>query len=144
MYSLFEIKKLIERIADKQPNIHTIIKSGDIYELNTLGDVQYSAFCLTQQPHTEEDGFRTYNFYFFYVDRLLSNGKNKIAVQSTAIEVLSNIINTLKEEEDLDITNMITYNTFTQRFSSECAGAYCYVSITVPISLCATDYYEQD
>jgi len=140
MYSLFEIKKLIEGIADKQPNVNTVVKSGDIYELNTSGDVKYGAFCLTQQVHTEEEGFRTYNFYMFVVDRLLSNGLNKTAAQSNAIEVLSNIINTLRANDDLEINSMITYQTFTQRFSSECAGAYCSVSITVPIELCYEDY----
>ena len=138
--TLKEIKILIEEIADKQPNINTVVKSGDIYDLNTDGSIKYSAFCATQQPHTEIDGFRTYNFYLFYVDRLLSNGQNKIAVQSSAIEVLSNIINTLKGYYEIEINNTITYQTFTQRFASECAGAYTSVAITVPITECATEY----
>lgn len=138
--TLKEIKMLIEGIAEKQPNINTVVKSGDIYDLNTKGDVKYCAFCLTQQVHTEYDGFRTYNFYLFVVDRLLSDGKNKIAVQSAAIESLSNIINTLRNQYDIEINSTITYQTFTQRFASECAGAYCSLAISVPVSECETDY----
>lgn len=138
--TLKEIKMMIEGIAEKQPNINTVVKSGDIYDLNTDGNVTYGAFCLTQQVHTEIDGFRTYNFYMFVVDRLLSNGKNKIAVQSAAIETLSNIINTLKQNFDIEITNTINYQTFTQRFASETAGAYTSISITVPITECANIY----
>ena len=140
--TLKECKVLIESIAEQQPNINTIIKSGDIYELNTKPDVRYCAFCCTQQPHTESGGFRNYNFYLFVVDNLLHSNVNKIAVQSNAIEVLSNIINTLKNNDELEIENTITYTTFTQRFASECAGAYCYVSISVPLNNCFTDYGE--
>lgn len=138
--TLKEIKEKIEGIAERQPNINTVVKSGDIYELNTEGTITYRAFCLTQQPHTEREGFRTYNFYMFVVDRLLSNGLNKIAVQSAAIETLSNIINTLRGNFDLEINDNITYQTFTQRFASECAGAYTSVSITVPVTICADTY----
>lgn len=138
--TLKQIKELIEGIAEKQPNINTVVNSGDIYELNTEGNIKYRAFCLTQQVHTEVEGFRTYNFYMFVVDRLLSNGKNKIAVQSAAIETLSNIINTLRQTFEIEINDNINYQVFTQRFASECAGAYTSVSITVPITSCATDY----
>lgn len=138
--TLKQIKELIEGIAEKQPNINTVVNSGDIYELNTDGNIKYRAFCLTQQVHTEVEGFRTYNFYMFVVDRLLSNGKNKIAVQSAAIETLSNIINTLRQTFEIEINDNINYQVFTQRFASECAGAYTSVSITVPITSCATDY----
>ena len=131
---------MIEGIAEQQPNINTVVKSGDIYDLNTDGTIKYSAFCLTQQIHTEVDGFRTYNFYMFYVDRLLSDGRNKIAVQSAAIETLSNIINTLKQTFEIEVGENINYQVFTQRFASECAGAYTSVSITVPISNCANNY----
>lgn len=138
--TLKEIKILIETIADKQPNVNTIVKSGDIFDLNKKADVDYSAFCLTQQPHTETEDFRTYHFYMFYVDRLTADGTNKIAVQSTAIEVLNNVIKTLRNNDELELIGTITYNTFTQRFSSECAGAYCDISIEVPIEPCADDY----
>lgn len=138
--TLKQIKELIEGIAEKQPNINTVVNSGDIYELNTEGNIKYRAFCLTQQVHTEVEGFRTYNFYMFVVDRLLSNGKNKIAVQSAAIETLSNIINTLRQTFEIEINDNINYQVFTQRFASECAGAYTSVSITVPVTSCATDY----
>lgn len=135
--TLKEVILTINRIADSQPNVNTIIKSGDIYDLNTLGDVKYAAFCASQQPHTQDEGFITYNFYLYYVDRLLSDASNKIDIQSTGIQVLSNIMRTLEYELDADFSNVV-YQTFTQSFESLCAGAYVSVGITVPIeSLCA-------
>lgn len=139
--TLKEIKKYVEGIASRQHNINTVVKSGNIYDLNTLGNVEYGAFCMTQQQHTETDGWRTYNFYLFVVDRLLADGTNKIAVQSNAIEVLSNIVRTLKNNDEFELTGTINYQTFTQRFASECAGAYCSISIDTPISTC---YEELD
>lgn len=138
--TLKALKVYIEGIAAKQANIHTVVKSGDIYDLNTLGDVQYGAFCMTQMPHTETDQFRTYHFYLFVVDRLLADKTNKVLIQSNAIEVLSNIIREVRANDELDVNETINYTTFTQRFSSECAGAYCTLSITVPISGCYEEY----
>ena len=134
--NLFELITYINSLADNQHNVNTIVKSGNIYDLNTAGDIEYGAFCITQQPHNEVEGWRTYSFYLFMVDRLLADKSNKIEIQSAAIDTLSNIINILKNNDELEVSDNVTYHTFTQRFSSECGGAYCLVNISVPISDC--------
>ena len=138
--NLLQIITYINGLADAQPNINTIVKSGNIYDLNTAGDVEYGAFCLTQQPHNDTDGWRTYSFYLFVVDRLLADKSNKIEIQSAAMDALSNIINVLKNNDELEISENVTYHTFTQRFASECAGCYALINISVPISDCSEDY----
>ena len=139
--TLFQIIKHINDIADQQPNINTIVRSGNIFDLNSLGDVEYSSFCITQQPHIDNNGWREYNFYLFVVDRLLADKSNKVQIQSAAIETLENIISTLRGDDELEVSENITFHTFTQRFSSECAGAYCLITISTPIITdCSEDY----
>lgn len=135
--TLKEIYNAINTIAGKQPNINTILKSGNVYDLNNDGDIRYAAFCASQQQHRQTENFLTYNFYLYYVDRLTSDASNKIDIQSTAIQVLANIIRTVEEEYDIEF-NDITYQVFTERFSTECAGAYANVGIIIPLDmLCA-------
>lgn len=137
--TLLETTKLINYVAASQPNINTVIESGDIFDLNKENfEVDYSAFCATQRTHTITDEFINFNFVLYYVDRLTLDLSNKIEVQSTAIETLNNIRKTLYDMF-LDTTLTVgDIETFTQRFTAECAGAYMYVTITTtPGSLCA-------
>ena len=137
--TLKEIIQELEEIATRQPNIHHIVKSGDIYDLNDT-DIPYAAFCATQQTHTENEGFRTYNLNLFYVDRLRDEQNDKIDIQSHSIEILDNILNTFLENNyDVEITNR-TFTTFTQKFLSLCAGAYVTISLSVPVDGCPELY----
>ena len=134
--TLYEVTKMIEKIADAQPNINSIVKSGDIYDLNKNEFEQnYSAFCLTQRNHTFEGDFATYNFVMYYVDRLTLDEENKLDIQSSGCNVLIKIINDIEKTGLVSITyGDIT--TFTTRFTSTCAGAYIYLGVTVPIDQC--------
>lgn len=137
--TLLETIKLLEDIALKQPNVNGIVETGDIYDLNKDEYQQrYSAFCVTQNTHSVNEFFNTFNFTLFYVDRLTLDKSNKIEIQSTAVEVFSNFIKTIMlkypdlECEFGDVTP------FTEKFSAECAGAYMTCSIVTPaISTCA-------
>lgn len=138
--TLKQLVKTINDIAAKQPNVNTILKSGDIYTLNEDGKVDYSVFALVQGQHTETTEFRNYNLTFYFVDRLEETEYNRIEIQSHGIEVLSNIINTLRNNQDLYIDETITYQVFTESFSDVCAGVYANVIISVPISDCFEDF----
>lgn len=138
--TLRDVIRGLEGIAEKQPNINTIVKSGDIYDLNSMNNVRYSAFCVTQQQHQEGEEFITYNFYAYYVDRLRSDCDNKLDIQSHGLRTLSNILRTFENKYDVDIENIV-YQVFTNRFESECAGVYASFSISVLISdLCEENY----
>lgn len=145
--TLLEVTKLIEYIAANQPNVNTIVESGDIFDLNKDNyEVKYSAFCATQRTHTFDEQFITFNFTLYYVDRLTADERNKIEVQSTAVEVLTNIYKTLRsinlEVIGSPIINDITAEdivTFTEKFTAECAGAYMNISIITSYdNLCET------
>lgn len=142
--TLYELTNTIEKIADAQPNINSIVKSGDIYDLNKSEyEQEYSAFCATQRTHRFDDETVTYNFVFYYVDRLTLDESNKIDIQSTACNVLMNIVLGLEDAGVLSVSyGDIT--TFTARFTSLCAGAYLNIGITVSRDLCYEDPVYED
>lgn len=140
--TLLETIKLLEHIAESQPNVNGIVETGDIFDLNKDEYQQkYSAFCVTQNTHTVGEEFTTYSFTLFYVDRLTLDKSNKLEIQSTAVEFFGNFIRTImKDYSELNWTNG-EVTPFTEKFSAECAGAYMVCSITTTNhSLCNLTY----
>lgn len=134
--TLAKIIAVIEKIASEERNINTIIEN-DIYKLNALPDAKYCVFGITQNQHREDEDFLYYNFNLFYIDRLVNDDfSNEIPIQSTAIQVLRNIIRKTIDYLDIAVETDIYYETFEQKFSDMCAGAYAIVEFAVPLSLC--------
>lgn len=131
---LQDIVTTIINIAQAQPSVNYAYE-GDVYKLNELKDIKYGVSVLTQQQHKQQGDFIYFNFIIYYVDRLTSTGDNRLNVQSTGIDTLSNIIKSLGQI-DFDFDS-VTYQTFTQRFESECAGAYAQISFIAPEDGCA-------
>lgn len=137
--TLQETIKTLEYIAIYQPNLNSIVESGDIFDLSKEEyEQKYSAFCVTQNTHSIGIDFSTYSFTLFYVDRLTLDKSNKIEIQSTAVQFFQNFLKTIMDKiPDLNVeTGDVT--TFTERFSAECAGAYMRLNVTTTnISLCS-------
>ena len=146
--TLLETTRLIEYIGSKMPNVNTVVDTENIYDLNADNyEVKYSAFVVQQQQHmSNQEGFITYNFNLYYIDRLTIDKKNKLEIQSTAINVLQNIINIMQDRSFVTDVTGSAFTTFTEQFTAECAGAYCSIAVTTPnISLCSIyDAYEYD
>lgn len=137
--TLFEIIRRIEATAAKQPAVNMIVEN-DIFKLNACADARYGVFAWTQGAHTAstESDERRYQFSLFYVDRLTDNGGNQLQVQSVAVEVLNNILRELAEDWGVEDW---TIQTFNQRFTDVCSGAFASVVLSVPLgSVCAEDY----
>lgn len=136
--TLLETINIINYAAEKQPNINNIIRTGDVFDLNTDNAEQlFSAFCLTQRPHNFDNNFVTYNFTIYYVDRLTTDKSNKLTVQTTGCEILMNIMNYLNDNFQDILSNIGQLTTFTQKFAEETAGAFVDFSIvTTRESLC--------
>lgn len=137
--TLLETINLLNWVAQNQPNVNGIVKSGDIYDLNKEEYTQkYAAFCVQQNTHSISEDFTTFSFTLFYVDRLTLDKSNKLEIQSTACEFFQNLIKTIMQKfENLDWTNG-EVTTFTERFSAECAGAFMTCTITTKNqSICA-------
>jgi hypothetical protein len=140
--TLYEVVDSFLNIAKNVPNIN-YVGQGDIYSLNTLPNVEYGVFFITQTNHQMSENTITYNLTLFYVDRLKADGSNKLQIQSQGISTLGNIINLFSlHNDEVDIEYDIQYTTFLQRFADECSGVFCNVSITTDnnVGLCGFEY----
>lgn len=139
--TLYDLIYAIKYISLKQPNVRSF-GEGNIYEiLNANPSIEYDCVVVTQGQHSTSGEFNNFSLNLFYVSRLESDLEdNRLQIQSVGIEVLNNIIKVLEEVYDVEYNNL-TFNTFTERFSDECAGVYCTVTIITEKELyCGEDY----
>lgn len=134
---LKDLVNLIINTAKTQPCINTALE-GDVYQLNERKDVKYGAFVLTLGDVVKSEDWRTCNFTMFYVDRRTEDESNRLDVQTTALDCLGNIATTL-ENFDLELQS-VSYHPFTNRFESECAGAYAELAVAISNEECADIY----
>lgn len=127
--TLFEIINKLKDIAINKPNIN-YVGDGDVYTLNSLPNLDYSVFFITQNEHSIDGDTITYNLNLFYIDRIADSEDNVLNIQSDGILQLTNIINNLVFSEDVDVDGEINFVPFIQRFADNCAGVYCSVSFT--------------
>lgn len=142
--TLFETIKTINNVAASEPNINTLVLSGNVFDLNTNNiTVRYSTFCCEQMTHqrTEEE-FLVFNFRLYFIDRLTEDSRNKIEIQSKGIETLESILHKIRDIDIFGITSDYTYTPFTNKFEAWCAGVYCEVGIQVPAEYCYDDIRE--
>lgn len=141
--TLAQLIRLFEGIAKEQPSINMIVQN-DVFRINSAPSLKYGVFAWTQGQHSGSiNGMQTYSFSLFYVDRLLEDLSNQIEIQSVGCETLGNILRAL-DEYDVEVGNY-TMQTFNQRFTDECAGVFCNVTLSVlPTSGCVEEYSEHD
>ena len=134
--TLSDIVNVLKNIAIKQPNINHI-GDGDVYQLNSLPNIDYSVFWVTQTNHIQMENTIEYNLTLFYIDRLMTNSDNRLQIQSNGIITIGNILNILKNNYDVEVGD-IQYTTFIQRFADECSGVFANVKIIADnnIGLC--------
>lgn len=138
--TLLETIRLIEAVAADQPAVNMIVRN-DIFRLNAAPDARYGVFGWTQGIHRTaiDSPFFDFAFTFFYIDRLTEDLGNQVEVQSVGIDTLNNIIRDL-ETKGVEISDW-SYQTFNQRFTDECAGAFANVTLRVPVfSSCAEHF----
>lgn len=137
--TLQQVIKAFEVVASQQPSVNMIVQQ-DVFRINSAPSLRYGVFSWTQGQHSGSiNGMQTYSFSFFYVDRLKEDLSNQIEIQSVGCETLGNILREL-DEYDVEVGNY-TMQTFNQRFTDECAGVFCNVTLSVlPTSRCAEEY----
>jgi hypothetical protein len=140
--TLAQVIDIFEKVAMQQPSINMIVRN-DVFRINTSPSLKYGVFAWTQGQHSGSiAGMTSYAFSFFYVDRLKEDLSNQVEVQSVGCETIGNILRAL-EEYDIEVGSY-TMQTFNQRFTDECAGVFCNVTLSVPqISACPETYGER-
>ena len=137
--TLFEIINKLKDIAIRKPNIN-FVGDGDVYTLNSLPNIDYSVFFITQNDHSIYQDTITYSLNLFYIDRISDSEDNVLNIQSDGMLQLTNVINTLVFSEDVDVEGEITFTPFIQRFADQCAGVYCTVRFIVDNNLGTCNY----
>ena len=136
--TLKELINTLLKTARKQPNIG-YTGEGDIYTLNTMKNLEYSVFFVTQQQHQQSEDVISYNLILYYIDRLVEDDANMLDIHSNGIIQLGNIINTFINENDDAVVNYnINFTTFNHKFADKCADVYATISVDVAnnIGLC--------
>lgn len=131
--TLFETYKAIETVANRHPNVNSVVDDFDKLNVETA---KYSAIVIQEDIHSRTDDWMTYNFILGYVDRMVDWRGDDVEIHSVAVSALNTIIDTLKKSNQFADVTSTNYNIFTKRFDAMCAGAYCSLAISVPISSC--------
>ena len=128
--TLLDLVNKLEDVAITQPQVKEIVPN-DVYQLNERASALYGVFAWTQGQHVKDiyEGTTAYTFNLFYVDRLTADQKNKTEIQSVGLQVLGNILRSFAGYIGVSEAR---FQPFTERFTDECAGVYCTVTLTVP------------
>ena len=141
--TLAQLIHIIEKVAMQQPSLQMIVQS-DVFRINSAPSLKYGVFAWTQGQHSGNiNGMQTYNFTFFYVDRLKDDKGNQIEIQSVGCETIGNILRTLSEEYDIEVGNY-SVQPFNPRFTDECAGVFCNVSFQVLPTITCPETYDDN
>ena len=137
--TFLQIINLIKDTALAQPNVNTFVRQ--FIDLNRE-DTKYSAVVLQDRDglrdRISEQDWNTYTFHLGYVDRLTYDESNRDDIFSTGINIINNIIASIREVwfPDVEVNIIDRFNTFDQRFTASCAGVYVVLAIQVPVSDC--------
>ena len=145
--TFLQIVNIIRDTALAQPNVNTVVR--EFLDLNRE-DTKYSAVVIQDRDGLRdrivEQDWNTYTFHLGYVDRLTFDESNRDDIFSTGINVINNIVASIRERWDLEVSIIDRFSTFNQRFTASCAGVYVVLAIQVPISDCVdgeeTDLYD--
>ena len=146
--TFLQVVNIIRDTALAQPNVNTVVR--EFLDLNRE-DTKYSAVVIQDRDGLRdrivEQDWNTYTFHLGYVDRLTFDEKNRDDIFSTGINVINNIVASIRERWDLEVSIIDRFSTFNQRFIASCAGVYVVLAIQVPVSDCVdteeTNIYEK-
>ena len=118
----------IEVLAVKHNLVSSFVEGDNVFEVNS-SDNLYPVVYLTSKPHQLGHPTSTYNFYIYYVDRLLEDKSNRLYIQNSGMKAINDLILDIIELDKTDCTYPISINTFTEKFTDECAGVWAEISI---------------
>ena len=134
-----QILNTIKDTALAQPNVNSVVR--EFLDLNRE-DAKYSAVVIQDRDGSrdriEEQDYITYTWHLGYVDRLTYDESNRDDIISTGINIINNIVNTIRNTwfPELEVSLSDRINTFDQRFTAQCAGVYGVLSVNALVSDC--------
>lgn len=144
-----QIINIIKDTALAQPNVNSVVR--EFLDLNRE-DAKYSAVVIQDRDGSRdrivEQDYITYTWHLGYVDRLTYDESNRDDIISTGINIINNIVNTIRNTwfPELEVSIVDRINTFDQRFTAQCAGVYVVLAVNAQVSDCvdseSTDLYD--
>ena len=144
-----QILNTIKDTALAQPNVNSVVR--EFLDLNRE-DAKYSAVVIQDRDGSRdrivEQDYITYTWHLGYVDRLTYDESNRDDIISTGINIIDNIMNTIRNTwfPELEVSIIDRINTFNQRFTAQCAGVYVVLAVNVQVSDCvdseSNDLYD--
>lgn len=123
----------IGQIGINDKLINFAAAGGSIYEINDLTVRDYPILYVSPTgTHRMSENYTTYQVTIFFIDRLLEDNSNGVAIHSTAVEVLKNIIKKIAVLEGVaGISDEYTIQLFTEteKMKDRCNGAYATIEI---------------
>ena len=144
-----QIINILKDTALAQPNVNSVVR--EFLDLNRE-DAKYSAVVIQDRDGSRdrivEQDYVTYTWHLGYVDRLTYDESNRDDIISTGINIINNIVNTIRNTwfPELEVSIVDRINTFDQRFTAQCAGVYVVLAVNAQVSDCvdseSTDLYD--
>ena len=144
-----QILNIIKDTALAQPNVNSVVR--EFLDLNRE-DAKYSAVVIQDRDGSRdrivEQDYVTYTWHLGDVDRLTYDESNRDDIISTGINIINNIVNTIRNTwfPELEVSIVDRINTFDQRFTAQCAGVYVVLAVNAQVSDCidseSTDLYD--
>lgn len=136
----FNLVKNIQDTALKHQFVQEFFE-GDVYDIMNAKDRKYPTVILTTERIDDTNGYQTITASLFCIDRLTSDGVNKLEVQSICQTILQGIL--LKLESDYPEMTIQTesFVPFTEKFKDLCAGMYVECSLSYPSIICDDEVF---
>jgi hypothetical protein len=125
----------LRAIADAHKQINSF-GFGDVWEINTSGDIVYPQMFAVLEPVTIGNNIETVNFTLLFMDRVKKGEVNEQEVLSDQLEIAKDVIAQLKYQSyDWDFaTGTVTLTDFTERFEDDVSGFSMNVSLELPFN----------
>ena len=122
----------VKQIALNTKTIESFYE-GDVYiNWNSL-NVTYGSFDVNINYIRRTGNFDIVNCTLYYGNKLFNDSSNVFEVQSYGYNAITNVINHLREDFEIEDFEDLQIHPFFQQFSDILAGCYCDVNIYVPV-----------
>lgn len=136
----FNLVKNIQDTALKHQFVQEFFE-GDVYEIMNTKDRKYPTVILTTERIDDTNGYQTITASLFCIDRLTSDGVNKLEVQSICQTILQGILLKLESTYPEMTIQTESFVPFTEKFKDLCAGMYVECSLSYPSVICDDEVF---
>ena len=136
----FNLVKNIQDTALKHQFVQEFFE-GDVYDIMNTQDRKYPTVILTTERIDDTNGYQTITASLFCIDRLTSDGVNKLEVQSICQTILQGILLKLESAYPEMTIQTESFVPFTEKFKDLCAGMYVECSLSYPSMICEDEVF---